>query len=181
MNANETVKFDREKSDWIFTETLNDLDNLNIRDGRFEYAEYVVRRGFKAFGTAGERSREVSRLTYKNKRGYFEACGDRTRLSVGCDGSNAAVDGDVVDRLAAYEDAEESGLLVVLPCKAGERWMRDGKQYIVAEISITESCGTMVRHYEDGNGEMLSCNPRYFVKHYTRNWDECVKSDFEKH
>lgn len=46
----------------------------------------------------------MSRLTYKNKRGYFEACGDRTGLSVGYDGSNAVVDGDVVDRLAAYED-----------------------------------------------------------------------------
>lgn len=46
----------------------------------------------------------MKRLTYKNKRGYFEACGDRTGLSVGYDGSNAVVDGDVVDRLAAYED-----------------------------------------------------------------------------
>jgi predicted NACHT family NTPase len=72
------------------------------------------------------------------------------------------------DSMYAEKDAEEQGLLVWLPCKAGERWMRDGKQYIVAEISITESCGTMVRHYEDGNGEMLSCNPQYFAKHYTR-------------
>lgn len=75
---------------------------------------------------------------------------------------------DDLIRTGRDKDAEEQGLLVWLPCKAGERWMRDGKQYIVAEISITESCGTMVRHYEDGNGEMLSCNPRYFVKHYTR-------------
>ncbi len=73
-----------------------------------------------------------------------------------------------LDRLREICQAEREGKLVVLPCKAGERWMRDGKQYIVAEISITESCGTMVRHYEDGNGEMLSCNPQYFAKHYTR-------------
>ena len=42
MNADEIVKFDREKSDAIFTETLNDLDTLNTRDGSFEYADYVA-------------------------------------------------------------------------------------------------------------------------------------------
>lgn len=42
MDANETNYFDREKSDAIFTETLDYLDNLNTRDGRFEYADYVT-------------------------------------------------------------------------------------------------------------------------------------------
>lgn len=35
-------KFDREKSDFIFTETLEDIDNLNTRDGKFEYSDYVT-------------------------------------------------------------------------------------------------------------------------------------------
>ena len=34
--------FDREKSDAIFTSTLDDLDNLNTRDGKFEYSDYVT-------------------------------------------------------------------------------------------------------------------------------------------
>ena len=35
-------KFDREKSDAIFTSTLDYLDNLNTRDGKFEYSDYVT-------------------------------------------------------------------------------------------------------------------------------------------
>jgi hypothetical protein len=34
--------FDRDKSDVIFTETLDLLDALNTRDGRFDYADYVA-------------------------------------------------------------------------------------------------------------------------------------------
>jgi len=33
--------FDRGKSDALFTDTLDLLDTLNTRDGRFEYADYV--------------------------------------------------------------------------------------------------------------------------------------------
>lgn len=35
-------KFDRGGSDAIFTSTLDDLDNLNTRDGKFEYSDYVT-------------------------------------------------------------------------------------------------------------------------------------------
>ena len=35
-------KFDREKSDAIFTSTLDYLDNLNTRDGKFNYPDYVT-------------------------------------------------------------------------------------------------------------------------------------------
>jgi hypothetical protein len=43
-NVEEVIKtmFDREKSDAIFTSTLDDLDNLNTRDGKFEYSDYVT-------------------------------------------------------------------------------------------------------------------------------------------
>lgn len=34
--------FDRKKSDALFMETLDILDMLNTRDGRFEYADYVT-------------------------------------------------------------------------------------------------------------------------------------------
>ena len=42
MNENEVVKFDREISDALFVDALSDLDNLNTRDGRFEYSDYVT-------------------------------------------------------------------------------------------------------------------------------------------
>ena len=43
-NVEEVIKtmFDREESDAIFTSTLDDLDNLNTRDGKFEYSDYVT-------------------------------------------------------------------------------------------------------------------------------------------
>jgi hypothetical protein len=58
--------------------------------------------------------------------------------------------------------------------------MRDGKQYIVAEISVTSAWGIMVRHYEEGNGEMLSCNPQYFAKHYTRAEAEAALKEVDR-
>lgn len=70
--------------------------------------------------------------------------------------------------LDRYRIAEQEGRLVELPCKVGEYWARDGKRYIVAEITMTNAWGVMVRHYEEGDGKMLSCNPQYFAKHYTR-------------
>ena len=83
-----------------------------------------------------------------------------------------------LDRLCELAAADKDGRLVALPCKVGEYWARDGKQYIVAEISVTSAWGIMVRHYEEGNGEMLSCNPQYFAKHYTRTEaEEALKGD----
>ena len=103
----------------------------------------------------------MSRLTFRDSKGelWIKDAADIDEQGQIC---------MLTDRLAAYEDAEEQGLLVRLPCKVGEYWARDGRQYIVAEISVTSAWGIMVRHYEEGNGEMLSCNPQYFAKHYTR-------------
>lgn len=43
--------------------------------------------------------------------------------------------GEAVDKLAAYEDAEEQGLLVRLPCKAGDTvWSRDVKPWTVVSV-----------------------------------------------
>lgn len=61
-----------------------------------------------------------------------------------------------IDRLREICEAERDGRA------------RDGKRYIVAEISVTSAWGIMVRHYEEGDGKMLSCNPQYFAQHYTR-------------
>ena len=79
-----------------------------------------------------------------------------------------------VERIEEICDAERDGRLVVLPCKVGEYWARDGKRYIVAEITMTNAWGVTVRHYEEGDGKMLSCNPRYFAKHYTREAAEAA-------
>jgi hypothetical protein len=111
----------------------------------------------------------MSRYTQRDEYGNADIIGvDSADLQLNLEFKEFNRVTDALNRLAAYEDAEEQGLLVRLPCKAGERWMRDGKRYIVAEISVTSAWGIMVRHYEEGDGKMLSCNPQYFAKHYTR-------------
>lgn len=84
------------------------------------------------------------------------------------------IEGISIDRLREICDAERDGRLVLMPCKVGEYWARDGKRYIVAEITMTNACGVMVRHYEEGDGKMLSCNPQYFAQHYTREEAEAA-------
>ena len=46
----------------------------------------------------------MEKLPYKNKYGHYEACGDTTTIAMGYGGSKSVVRGNVVDRLAAYED-----------------------------------------------------------------------------
>ncbi len=42
---------------------------------------------------------------------------------------------DVIKKLAAYEDAEEQGLLVILPCKVGDTvWSRDVEPWTVVSV-----------------------------------------------
>lgn len=53
---------------------------------------------------------------------------------------------EVYNRLAAYEDAEEQGLLVRLPCKVGDMVYRiahdeDGNPYFVKDLCVGFSIG----------------------------------------
>lgn len=72
----EHIRYNREESDTIFTETLDYLDNLNTRDGRFEYADYVslhnmitaLYDGFSYVDEIiGEKQAEIDRLTAENE------------------------------------------------------------------------------------------------------------------
>lgn len=58
-------KFDRGESDAIFTSTLDDLDNLNTRDGKFEYAEQI------SIHIDGQQNSEVITPTKKIKCELF--------------------------------------------------------------------------------------------------------------
>lgn len=101
---------------------------------------------------------------------YAKNCQFIAKHREGAIGCSAYINtfGVSIDRLREICEAERDGRLVLMPCKVGEYWARDGKQYIVAEISVTSAWGIMVRHYEEGDGKMLSCNPQYFAQHYTR-------------
>lgn len=42
---------------------------------------------------------------------------------------------DMLDKLAAYEDAEEQGRMVILPCKVGDTvWSRDVEPWTVVSV-----------------------------------------------
>lgn len=54
----------------------------------------------------------MERLTWKDELGYYAP----KNVTLNC----LKQRGELVDRLAAYEDLEEQGRLVVLPCKVGD-------------------------------------------------------------
>jgi len=61
----------------------------------------------------------MERLTEKHyaEKGYYMKCSETCCKLSNCDICDGMA--DIVDRLAEYEDAEESGLLIRLPCKVG--------------------------------------------------------------
>ena len=62
------------------------------------------------------------RLTHRDKYGRWCSDGSKVSLRLGCPRENdpSILWGDIVDKLAVYEDAEEQGRLVILPCKVGD-------------------------------------------------------------
>ena len=75
----------------------------------------------------------MKRLTEKHyaEKGYYMKCSET------CEGSNCDTCdsmADIVDRLGEYEDAEERGLLVRLPCKAGDTVYSPRKNGILEQL-----------------------------------------------
>lgn len=113
---------------------------------------------------------------------YANNCQFIAKHKEGATGCSAYINtyGVSVDRIGEICEAERDGRLVLIPCKVGEYWARDGKRYIVAEITMTNAGGVMVRHYEEGDGKMLSCNPQYFAQHYTRaEAEEAIEAEID--
>lgn len=55
--------------------------------------------------------------------------------------------GDAIDKLAAYEDVEEQGRLVILPCKIGDKVRDKIADYVftVERIELGHKAGTLFR------------------------------------
>lgn len=91
--------------------------------------------------------RGISGITYNNSPGLMCSCYcDNCSKGTGdCDRLKA-----MVNRLAKFEDLEEQGVLVRLPCKVGDMvyklWYYDGKPYKIQRHvikTLSELCGTM--------------------------------------
>lgn len=74
----------------------------------------------------------MERLTYR-KDGKAVNCGCHDWCAT-CTGAECLEVQRMVDRLAAYEDAEEQGLLVRLPCKVGDTVWVIITSYVYGEI-----------------------------------------------
>lgn len=64
----------------------------------------------------------MSRLTARNKNGkaYYPCCFDKCNGAYGnC--SECKFELDICEKLAHYEDLEEAGRLIELPCKVGKK------------------------------------------------------------
>lgn len=63
------------------------------------------------------------------------------------------IEGDAIDKLATYENAEENGLLLMMPCKVGDKiyrfWYADDKPYKVQEQEI-KTLSNLVAIMESG-------------------------------
>ena len=78
------------------------------------------------------------RLTKKvEDKAVFHVC---EKPCLACNGTSCGFNQAIVDRLAAYEDAEEQGLLVRLPCKVGSTVYRiiTRRLYCVGEKDIVD-------------------------------------------
>lgn len=81
----------------------------------------------------------MSRLTEKNWRNLdpWECCGQDYYCKRGCHDEGGCNNGCIVpkiyDKLARYEDAEESGLMVKIPCKVGDMVYYRKGQYIYGD------------------------------------------------
>lgn len=80
-----------------------------------------------------------------------------------------------IDRLSELTEADKDGRVVVLPCKAGERWTDDDGRAvrITAVIVSIETFGTNINiyfDYEDATpddaGSDCAANWDYFSRHY---------------
>ena len=74
------------------------------------------------------------RLTKREKNGlaYFPMCFTQPCNGEGCKDENCIFINDVCERLAEYEDLEEQGRLLRLPCKMGD----------TVYVKMTASCKT---------------------------------------
>lgn len=69
------------------------------------------------------------------------------------DSLHSYLSGDAADKLAAYEDAEEQGLLVRLPCKVGDDVLR----------RLIDEINDMIENIE-GDFPLLDFNSRYMME-----------------
>lgn len=87
------------------------------------------------------------RLTHRDKYGRWCSDGSKASLQLGYEDYPSILRGDAVNKLATYEDAEEQGRLVILPCKVGDK-VRDkiaDHIFTIQTVELGHKAGTLFR------------------------------------
>lgn len=109
----------------------------------------------------------MERLTKKNDSGghYYPKCFEKCNglgASSKCD--NCEIMTSVCEKLGDYEDLEEQGRLVKLPCKVGDTVFYISEkiilEYEVVGFSVDKTGARLIygEHHVDENDETYSCN-----------------------
>lgn len=109
----------------------------------------------------------MERLTNKNDSGghYYPKCFEKCNglgASSKCD--NCEIMTSVCEKLGDYEDLEEQGRLVKLPCKVGDTVFYISEkiilEYEVVGFSVDKTGARLIygEHHVDENDETYSCN-----------------------
>ena len=95
----------------------------------------------------------MERLTYKEGNHYYSENDCLVEIST-IDEDSLNVLQNMLDKLGAYEDAEEQGLLLRLPCNEAYSQIGD-KMYIICDGGITESDHLGLFVYHDGKAAIM--------------------------
>lgn len=102
----------------------------------------------------------MNRLTFYDNMEKFWRVVDDAEVRDGLPTKGEYVEQSVIDRLAAYEDAEEQGRLIVLPCKVG-----DTVYYAYDHRFVTEQKISRVS-YTTGIGFEFFCDYNRYTRDY---------------
>ncbi len=105
--------------------------------------------------------RGISGITYNNSPGFICSCYcDNCSKGTGdCDRLKA-----MVNRLAKFEDLEEQGLLVRLPCKVGDIVYVDSEILPIEDMECYEDTGNKILSYFQGRVVSFRFAKRNWVK-----------------
>lgn len=117
-----------------------------------KFANDGTRIHLKVFGS--ERGSVMERLTMTNDKGQGAFTFD---LHVHCEPSEMRKIIKLADKLREYEDLEEQGLLIRLPCKVGDKVYVTERRVIKCKIKSIEffECGISIKLMYAGENELL--------------------------
>lgn len=98
------------------------------------------------------------RLTHRDKYGRWCSDGSKASLQLGYEDYPSILRGDAVNKLADYEDAEEQGRFVILPCKVGDKvWDKIADHnFTIQTVELGHKAGRLFRCGNPGTEDYMA-------------------------